>query len=180
VLLLVILLFSLQVHNLYGGSPVTSPTRKEVSEVARKLKFPFSYYSLSVTPEGNLSLPLEFDFRKYVKGEIKEYSTRVSEAILNLEDLKKKAEEKNFVVPLRFIEANLRAARDLYELFKGNIEEIDELLKGPLHHREIDLIKEKLRNIRLLSERIGVMWKSSSDFYRKTTNFVPFRVELVE
>ena len=170
-LLLVILLSLLLVPDAGAGQMSTA-----VTAPVHPLRG-FSY-SVVITPEAIKEIPVKVDPVQELQNEVENYAERVSAAVENLRKLYGEAKAKNFVVPLRFIEGNIKAVDDLTRIFYKKLKEIqDKLEKAGKITPEIE---EKVRVIRMLAERIEMLTLSSREFYKQTTNFVPFRVRILK
>ncbi len=176
-LLLVILSFLLQAHNGVVGAPQPLTTSTSSREEVKSNAITRYGYSISITPPSIKELPISFDMKDFVREEVESFSQKVSSSIEKLEELEEEAKEKNFVVPLRFIESSLRSAKDLRLLFNVEKKKVEKMLKkNKLTHEDLTLLK----NLRLLGDRIELLYLNSKNYYRSTTHFVPFKVILLK
>ncbi len=119
---------------------------------------PLTYYSygISITPETLTGMPLTFDRKKTIFEEVEEYYRAATINIEDLKKLKEGAQKGNFVVPLRFISNNLSAALNLITLMRKLKVQLGESLRKRMKIGNGGI--EKLRIIKLLSERINLLW----------------------
>jgi hypothetical protein len=179
VLQLVILSFLLQVLN-GAPNPVSEPTGYgsiATGELHAKSIWKYSY-SIVITPEAIKEVPESFNTIDYLREMVQSYSKEASNAVEKLEMLEEEAKEKKFVVPERFINSNLKAARDLNKVLVVKVKEFFENLKKL--QKVDENLKEKIRVIGLLTERIELLYLSSHDFYIRTTNFIPFEIKVIK
>ncbi len=148
------------------------------SSVTGEVRQPLGYYSYSaeITPEAISEIPIKVDPLSDLKTEIDGYVRSVSSSIERIEGLYREALNKNFIVPTRFIEGNLRAAKDLKKIFE---KELGKVYEGIEKGASLEELRSEVRVLRLLAERIEMLYLSSEEFYRRTTNFVPFRVRVL-
>ncbi len=170
-LLLVILLSLLLVPNLAAAQMPSAVTAAV---------HPLEGYSYSavITPEAIKEIPIEVNPVIVVMNEVRSYADSVSNSIKLLRKLYTEAKQKKFVVPLRFIAGNLKAANDLAKLFYADKHRMVMDLKKK--RRLTEKIKEEAKVLRLYAERIELLTLSSEEFYRETTHFVPFEVKVLK